>query len=150
MNVVKAPGTLVTLGLGSCVGICLYDPISKVAGMAHCMLPDSTAIVNNDNVAKFVDTAVIRLVNDMVRKGASKAKIIAKLAGGAQMFAFSSTTESMRIGDRNVDAAIKVLKGLGIPLKSMDVRENYGRTIELFSEDGKLTVKSIGRGTKEI
>ena len=150
MNIVKSPGTLITLGLGSCVGICLYDPTSKVAGMAHCMLPDSTQIVNNENVAKFVDTAVIRLVNDMAKKGANKKSIVAKLAGGAQMFAFSSTNDTMRIGDRNVDAAIAVLKQLNIPIKSMDVRENYGRTIELFTDDGRLTVKTIGKGTKVI
>ncbi|MDR2167784.1 MAG: chemotaxis protein CheD [Clostridiales bacterium] len=150
MKVSKHPGMLVTLGLGSCVGICLYDPSSKVAGMAHCMLPDSTQIVNNENVAKFVDTAVIRLVNDMARAGANKRSIVAKLAGGAQMFAFTSTTDTLRIGDRNVDAAVKVLKQLNIPLKSMDVRENYGRTIELHTDDGRLTVKTIGKGTKVI
>jgi len=150
MNIVKHPGVLITLGLGSCVGICLYDPTSKVAGMAHCMLPDSTQIVNNENVAKFVDTALIRLVNDMGRAGANKRKIVAKIAGGAQMFAFSAANDNMRIGDRNVDASIKILKELGIPLSSMDVRDNYGRTIELSTHDGALTVKTIGKGTKVI
>jgi len=150
MNLSKHPAMIVTLGLGSCVGICLYDPISKVAGMAHCMLPDSTAIVNNDNIAKFVDTATVRLVNDMGRAGANKKSIVAKLAGGAQMFALASTNDTMRIGDRNVDAAIKVLKQLGIPIKSMDVRENYGRTIELHTDDGRLTVKTVGKGIKVI
>jgi chemotaxis protein CheD len=150
MKVSKHPGILVTLGLGSCVGICLYDPVNKIAGMAHCMLPDSTQIVNNSNLAKFVDTATIRLINDMAREGANKSSIVAKLAGGAQMFAFTSTTDTMRIGDRNVDAAIKTLKQLNIPIKAMDVRENYGRTIELHTENGDLTVKTIGKGTKTI
>ena len=150
MNISKHPGMLVTLGLGSCVGICLYDPISKVAGMAHCMLPDSTVIANNSNIAKFVDTAVIRLINDMGRAGANKKSIAAKIAGGAQMFAFSSKNDTMRIGDRNVDAAIKILKQLGIPVKSMDVRENYGRTIEFHTADGSLTVKTVGKGIKQI
>ena len=150
MNISKHPGLLVTLGLGSCVGICLYDPVSKVAGMAHCMLPDSTAIVNNSNVAKFVDTAVMRLINDMGRAGANKRNIWAKVAGGAQMFAFSSSNDTMRIGDRNVDAAIKILKDLNIPVKSMDVRENYGRTIEFHTDDGRLTIKTIGKGIKNI
>ncbi|MCL2752843.1 MAG: chemotaxis protein CheD [Defluviitaleaceae bacterium] len=150
MNITKDPGVLITLGLGSCVGICLYDPTSKVAGMAHCMLPDSTQIMNNDNLAKFVDTAIIRLINDMGRAGANKRAIVAKLAGGAQMFAFNSTNDSMRIGDRNVDASIKILKELNIPIKSMDVRENYGRTIELHTSTGILNIKTIGKGTKEI
>ena len=150
MKVSKHPGILVTLGLGSCVGICLYDPVSKVAGMAHCMLPDSTQIMNNENLAKFVDTAVVRLINDMAREGANKRAIIAKLAGGAQMFAFTSTSDTMRIGDRNVDAAIKTLNQLNVPIKAMDVRENFGRTIELYTDNGNLTIKTIGKGTKTI
>ncbi|MCL2854258.1 MAG: chemotaxis protein CheD [Defluviitaleaceae bacterium] len=150
MKVVKHPGMLTTLGLGSCVGICLYDPVNKVAGMAHCMLPDSTQITNNSNVAKFVDTATIRLINDMAKAGANKKSIVAKLAGGAQMFNFSATDGAMRVGDRNVDASLKILRELGVPIKSQDVRENYGRTIELYTDDGRLLVKTIGKGTKEI
>lgn len=150
MKTTAHPGTLITLGLGSCVGICLYDPVSKIAGMAHCMLPDSTKIANNENLAKFVDTATIRLINDMARMGANKSRIVAKLAGGAQMFSFNTTNENMRVGDRNIDASIKILKELKIPIKSMDVRENHGRTIELHTDDGKLTVKTIGKGIKQI
>jgi len=121
-----------------------------VAGMAHCMLPDSTQITNNSNVAKFVDTATIRLINDMAKAGANKKSIVAKLAGGAQMFNFSATDGAMRVGDRNVDASLKILRELGVPIKSQDVRENYGRTIELYTDDGRLLVKTIGKGTKEI
>ena len=150
MKAVKHPGMLTTLGLGSCVGICLYDPVSKVAGMAHCMLPDSTQITNNSNLAKFVDTATIRLINDMARLGANKRSIVAKLAGGAQMFNFTGTDNSMRVGDRNVDASLKILRELGILIKAQDVRENYGRTIEFFTDDGRLLVKTIGKGTREI
>ncbi|MCL2619550.1 MAG: chemotaxis protein CheD [Defluviitaleaceae bacterium] len=150
MKAVKHPGMLTTLGLGSCVGICLYDPISKVAGMAHCMLPDSTQITNNSNVAKFVDTATIRLINDMAKLGANKRNIVAKLAGGAQMFNFTATDNSMRVGDRNVDASLKILRELGVQIKAQDVRENYGRTIEFYTDDGRLLVKTIGKGTKEL
>ncbi|MCL2171601.1 MAG: chemotaxis protein CheD [Defluviitaleaceae bacterium] len=150
LNVVKDPGKLTTLGLGSCVGICLWDPSSKVSGMAHCMLPDSASIANNTNVAKFVDSALIRLINDMVRAGANKNKIKAKLAGGAQMFAFNSTNESMRIGDRNVEAALRRLREMGIPLIGRDTGEDYGRTIELYTDDGRVVIKTIGRGLKTI
>jgi len=150
MNLVKDPGALTTLGLGSCVGIALYDPVVKVAALAHCMLPEASQIQNNSNAAKFVDTAVVQLVKDMERLGAVRRRIVAKLAGGAQMFAFTSSNENMRIGDRNVDASIKVLKQMGIPIVSQDVRENYGRTIELFTADGSLVVKTIGKGVKTI
>jgi len=150
MNVCRSPGVLTTLGLGSCVGIALYDPGMRVAGLAHCMLPDSTQIMNNGNIAKFVDTAVIRLVNDMARQGARKNMIQAKLAGGAQMFAYTSMNESMRIGDRNVEAALKVLAQLSIPVLSRDVGATYGRTVELYAETGRFLIKTIEHGSKEI
>lgn len=150
MNLVKDPGALTTLGLGSCVGIALYDPLPKIAALAHCMLPEAAAITNNSNTAKFVDTAIVQLVKDMERLGAQKRRIIAKLAGGAQMFALNSSNENMRIGDRNVEASIKVLKQMGIRIVATDVRENYGRTVELFTADGSLVIKTIGKGNKTI
>ena len=150
MKLVKDPGALTTLGLGSCVGIALYDPVVKIAALAHCMLPEAAQFQNNSNTAKFVDTAIEQLVQDMEKLGALKRRIVAKLAGGAQMFAFSSSNENLRIGDRNVDAANKILKQMGIPIVSSDVRENYGRTVELFAADGSLIIKTIGKGVKTI
>jgi len=150
LNVTKSPGVLTTLGLGSCVGIALYCTINKVAGLAHIMLPDSTQFSNNLVIAKFADTALIRLINDMVRLGAVRNQLKAKIAGGAQMFAFNSTNESMRIGDRNVDAVIKNLKSFNIPITGQDTGSNYGRTVELDAADGSFFVKTIGHGTKYI
>lgn len=150
MNQAKHPAMLTTLGLGSCVGVALYDPITKVAGLAHCMLPDSTQIQNNSNIAKFVDTAIVNLVGDMIKLGAHRQRIVAKIAGGAQMFAFNAKSDNMRIGDRNVEASINVLKRLGIRVLSSDVKENYGRTVELYTEDGRFVIKTIGRGEKVI
>ncbi len=150
MNLCKSPGVLTTLGLGSCVGICLYEPIAKVAGLAHCMLPDSTQFQNNSNVAKYVDTAVTKLLRDMMKMGARMDLIKAKVAGGAQMFAFNSTNESMRIGDRNVDATKKVLAYFRIPILAQETGDSYGRTIEFYAEDGRLLIKAIGRQNKII
>lgn len=150
LNVVRHPGHIITLGLGSCVGIALYDNVNKVAGLAHVMLPDSTLIKNNTNSAKFVDTAVIELISKMKSVGAKVEYITAKIAGGAQMFAFDSTNESMRIGDRNTEATLKILKRLNITIVAKDVGKNYGRTVELYTEDGRLVIKTIGHGTKSI
>lgn len=150
LKVAQAPDVLTTLGLGSCVGIALYDPTKKIIGLAHCMLPDSTQIQNNSNIAKFVDTAVIRLINDMGRAGANKNMIKAKIAGGAQMFAFNSTNENMRIGDRNVDATVAILNSLKIPIIGRDTGSTYGRTVELYSEDGTFLIKTIGHGNRTI
>ncbi|MBS5793546.1 MAG: chemotaxis protein CheD [Lachnospirales bacterium] len=150
MNVAKDKGILITLGLGSCVGIALYDPVVKVAGLAHCMLPDSKEIKNNTNIAKFVDLATIKLTKDMIRYGAQQSRIVAKIAGGAQMFAFGSTQQNMRIGDRNFEAAEHMLRRLGIKIIAKDVGKNFGRTVELHSETGKFVIKTIEHGTYTI
>lgn len=141
------PEVLTTLGLGSCVGVCIYDPVTKISGMAHIMLPSSKAIRNNSNIAKFADTAIIKLVEDMVNNGARKARLISKIAGGSQMFSFSSKNDMMKIGERNAIAVKEMLKELGIPLKAEDTGGNYGRSIEFSSEDGSLKIKTIGHGT---
>ena len=150
LNITKSPGILTTLGLGSCVGIALYDTTKKIAGLAHIMLPDSKQFQSNLIIAKFADTAMIRLVNDMVRAGAVRSAIKAKIAGGAQMFAFNSTNESMRIGDRNVEAVINNLRIMSIPLIGQDTGANYGRTVELNSQDGTFFIKTIGHGNRYI
>ena len=89
-NVCISPNAITTLGLGSCVGIVLYDPIRKIAGMVHVMLPDSTKIINNENKAKFADTGIDLLISQMLSIGAERRSLVAKIAGGAQMFAFGS------------------------------------------------------------
>jgi len=144
------PGILTTLGLGSCVGICLLDPKSRIAGMAHIMLPSSKTIKNNSNLAKFADTAVVKLVENMLQKGANRYKIISKIAGGAQMFSFTNKNDIMKIGERNVQAVKDILSELNIPLIAEDTGGNYGRTIEFYSENGVLLIKTIGHGIKEI
>lgn len=147
LNVTKDDGVLITLGLGSCVGIALYDPEVHVAGLAHAMLPDSKEIKNSSNIAKFVDLATIKLTKDMIALGAKQNRIVAKLAGGAQMFAFDSTKRNMRIGDRNIEATEYMLKRLGIRLLKKDVGKNFGRTIELRAKTGELLIKTIEHGT---
>lgn len=147
----KAPDALTTLGLGSCVGVCLYDPVTKVSGMAHVMLPDSTQIAKETNRAKFADTGIEDLLSAMKTMGAIQNRLTAKIAGGAQMFAFSAAVgDLMRIGDRNVAAVKSKLATLGISIIAEDTGLNYGRTIEFFSEDGSLTVKSVGKDKKVI
>ncbi len=150
LNSAQHPCMITTLGLGSCVGVALYDSATKIVGLAHVMLPSSEQAKNNSNRAKFADTAIVQLLNDMIRLGARKERITAKLAGGAQMFAFSQGSDLMRIGYRNVVASKEKLKELNIPIISEDTGGNYGRTIEIYSEDGRLMVKTIGSGTKQI
>jgi chemotaxis protein CheD len=150
LNVTYCPGVLTTLGLGSCIGICLYDPSTKISGLAHIMLPYSTQIKNNSNKAKFADTGIIKLMDVMLKMGARRSSIISKIAGGAQMFSFNDSSDIMRIGVRNISATKEVLKQLNIPITAEDTGGNHGRTIELFSETGILLIKTIGYGTKQI
>ena len=150
LNVTKAPNLLTTLGLGSCVGITLYDKVNKIAGLVHIMLPSSREIKNNDNKAKFADTGIEELLDLMLKSGANKANLVAKIAGGSQMFNFNSNNNILKIGERNVIATKDKLKELNIKIVSEDTGGNFGRTIILNSIDGLLQVKTIGHGEKTI
>lgn len=150
LNIVQEPGILTTLGLGSCVGIILYDQVIKTAGLVHIMLPSSKHIKNNENKAKFADTGIQLLLNKMLDSGCTKSKIVAKIAGGSQMFSFQSNNDMMKIGQRNVLATKEILSSLNIPIIAEDTGGNYGRTIEFHSTSGKLIIKTIGHGVHEI
>ncbi|ONI46456.1 chemotaxis protein CheD [Epulopiscium sp. SCG-B10WGA-EpuloA2] len=146
----KSPEKIITIGLGSCVGVTLYDPINKIGGMVHIMLPNSKEIKNNDNIAKFADTGIPKLLQEVLKKGAKKNNIVAKMAGGAQMFNLSTNNNALRIGDRNIIATKKILHELNIPIKANDTGQNYGRTIILDLNTGGLLVRSIGKSEKQI
>lgn len=140
-----------TLGLGSCVGVAIRDPQSGVGGLAHVMLPDSRETSNNANRAKFADTCITDMIADMVKKGANISRMVAKLAGGAQMFAFGSAKSDMvRVGERNVEACKKKLKELNIKVLAEDTGDNYGRTVVFFPATGVYTIKSVGKPEKNI
>ena len=146
----RQPERLISYGLGSCVGIALYDAQHRIGGLAHIMLPDSKQARVSDNVAKFADTALPVMLREMVQNGAAKSRITAKIAGGAQMFTFANATDIMRVGECNVAAVRRVLAELGLPLRGEDTGGNYGRTVELRTEDGALCVRTVDRGEKEL
>lgn len=150
LNVCLPPKGLTTLGLGSCVGIVLYDPVTKVSGLAHVMLPDSTKIKNNSNIAKFADTAIDQLIENMLELGANRKRLVSKIAGGAQMFSFNSTNDLMRVGERNIQASKEKLQSLGIRILAEDTGLNFGRTIEFYPDTGNLVIKTIGKEIKII
>lgn len=145
------PNHLRTTGLGSCVGVVLYDETKKVAGMAHVMLPDSSLAKGNDvNIAKYADTAIPKLIKDMEQLGASTRNMVAKIAGGAQMFSFLSGNDTMRIGPRNVEACKAALEQARIRIVAEDTGGNCGRTIEMDSVSGILQIRTVNQGTKEV
>lgn len=144
--VTRAPDVIRSSGLGSCIGIMLYDPFSKIGGMAHAMLPKHRP-GRGDNQAKYVDTAIDAMLNEMISMGCSKENIVAKLAGGAQMFP-DSTKDLLVIGAKNVAAAEAYLYSLGITIIAKDVGGNNGRTIEFDCQDGTVSIKTIHNQAK--
>ena len=146
----RAPDILTTLGLGSCIGIALWDPTTKIGGLAHVMLPDSTKIRNNSNIAKFADTGITELVRQMEEMGVPRKRLVAMIAGGARMFEVSGSTSVGNIGEKNAIASKQKLKELGIPILAEDTGLNYGRTVELNCENGDYVIKAVGKSLKTI
>ena len=104
LNIARSSDVLVTFALGSCVGICLYDRVTKIAGLSHIMLPTSNNNSNPNQAYRFADTAIVILVKKMVMAGADKRRLTAKIAGGARMFATVQDSSIGNIGQRNVAA----------------------------------------------
>ncbi|TWI55181.1 chemotaxis protein CheD [Halalkalibacter nanhaiisediminis] len=151
LNVVTPPDTIRTSGLGSCVGVILYDEVTLISGMAHVMLPSSALCKQaTPNPAKYADTAIPALIKKLESKGAKIFSLKAKLAGGAQMFSFSTGNDMMRIGPRNVEAVKEKLNELRIPILAEDVGGKSGRTIEFNPLSKKLQIRTVNQGTKEI
>ena len=150
LNICKSPNVITTLGLGSCIGLTFYDPVTKIGGMVHYMLPDSTKVKNNSNIAKFGDTGIEELLKRVVAAGASRTRLVAKMAGGAKMFEVSGLSDIGNIGARNAEAAKLKLKELGIRLIAEDTGLNYGRTVELHCDTGEFYIKAVGKPLKII
>ena len=131
LKTAKAPNTLTTLGLGSCIGLTLYDPVTKIGGLVHYMLPDSTKLKNNTNIAKFGDTGIRELLRQILALGANQRRLVAKIAGGACMFETSGLSSVGNVG-------------------AEDTGLNYGRTVELDCETGDFRIKSVGKEIKVI
>jgi chemotaxis protein CheD len=146
--VVHNPAVLVTIGLGSCVGISIRDPVARFGGLAHILLPSIKESNNKENPLKFADSSIEILVDSLIKKGCVKSRLEAKIAGGASMFNIGNNT--MNIGERNVLSVKQKLKEMNIPLLASDTGANYGRTIEFDIASGVLTVKSAFNGIKNI
>ena len=145
LKIVKSPDRLVTFALGSCVGICLFDPNVKVAGMSHILLPSSVQMPGNNTPMKFADSAIPLLVKRMEIFGVRQSLMKAKIAGGAQMFASRSNSDIANIGARNVEAVKATLAALRIPILVEETGKDYGRTLYFSPDDFKILIKSPKR-----
>lgn len=153
------PHTLASYGLGSCVGVALYDDKHNIGGLAHIMLPDSKSMAKKGNPGKFADTSIKAMVEEMERLGSRRRDIKAKIAGGACMFTIPGATNprnvpgpclGMQIGERNIEAAKAALKELKIDIVAEDTGGNYGRTMRFNILDGKVIISSIKHGAREL
>lgn len=141
---------LVTLGLGSCIAIVVHDPVAHVGGLAHILLPSRSLSRGGDNPGRFPQTAMPRLLEEMVALGADPRRLVARLVGGASMFANLVPAGSMQMGDRNVISSREVLSQLAIPIVGEAVGGNEGRSVWFFVAEGKLQVRSVGHGVQFI
>jgi len=152
IEVSSKPGTVLTApSLGSCIGLAIYDPDSKVGGMAHIVLPDSAKILKpTEHQGKYADTAVPEMLKKMFSMGANKNKLVIKMAGGAQMFNLQKGANVLNIGLRNTIAVKAALSKEGLTLLKSDTGGNKGRTFKLDVQTGSFSVKIIGQEEVEL
>ena len=150
-RVAMAPVKMMTMALGSCVGIVLYDPKLRLGGLAHVMHPNRDKVKNNTNRAKFVDSAIELMFSMLLKKGARKGRLEAKIFGGAKMFGHISQRLGVtQIGDKNVEAAREHLLRRKIPIVAECVGGSTGRTIMFDLSDGTVKVKSSHGGEESF
>lgn len=150
LNVASSPNRLITVGLGSCVGIALFDKNQSIGGLAHIMLPDSSLFSTVNNPMKFADLAIPILIGKMEKLGASKRNIKAKIAGGASMFNFSDKSMMMDVGNRNSLSVKAMLDKIAVPIIGEDVGGNKGRTMIFDTSSGIVQIRTVGLGIKEL
>ncbi len=149
----RESGLLLTSGLGSCVGVVLYDPVRKIGGMTHILLADSTMFNPSSlNLLKYADTALPLMLDKMLREGALKKELVAKIAGGSHLFNYKKISSPSKdtVGERNILAVKKTLKELKIPLRGEDVGGNFGRAMKFYVDTGKVIITSYKGQMKEF
>lgn len=144
--VARAPARLITIGLGSCIGIAIYDKYKKIGGLSHILLPDSKFFSKVDKPEKFADLALPLMINEIISMTGSKT-LEAKIAGGASMFYQGKDSQTEGIGQKNINAVTELLNGIGIPIIGSDTGGNQGRTMTVDLTDFKVTIST---GNKEL
>jgi chemotaxis protein CheD len=141
---------LVTLGLGSCVALVLHDATTGTGAMAHLMLPSVALSQDRTRPGKFPETALPVLLERLAALGAQRSRLRARLVGGASMFANIAAPGTPSMGERNVLAARDALKAARIPVVGEDTGKGHGRSVYFFLADGRLEVRSVAHGTREV
>ena len=144
MKMTQKGEELITYALGSCCGICLYDPNIRLAALIHIMLPLNME-TGRKNTMKYADTGIRETLRQIEAKGARRARISAKVAGGAKMFAVSGNGSLGNIGQRNIESVHKVLRAENIRLVAEDVGGSVARTLSFDPATGRATIRSYGK-----
>lgn len=142
--------TLVSLGLGSCIGLALIDATVGVAGLAHIVLPKAPAGGAGPSPGKFADTAVPLLLDRVVKLGASQSRLRVVMCGGAAMFASKTQSGVLQIGDRNAEATLEALDKLKLKVKGRDTGGSNGRSIEVSVRTGEVLVRGVGQAPRQL
>lgn len=142
--------TLVCYGIGSCIAFTAFDASSKVAAMAHLVLPDSTQAARVTNPARFIDAGVPLVIDQMKAAGANMQKTVIKIAGGAHMTVARGFEHKLNVGARNIEAVHETLAALGLALRAEDVGGTHGRTVRLDARTGTLTIAKAGGQSYEL
>jgi chemotaxis protein CheD len=140
---------LVTYALGSCVGVTIYDPVVKVGGLLHFMLPESSLDMRkaDENPAMFADTGIPVLFRTCYELGAKKKRMIVKVAGGASIL---DDANFFRIGQKNVTAMKKLFWKNNVFIEGEDTGSNCNRTFSIHISTGKVFVRTAHNGTREL
>jgi chemotaxis protein CheD len=137
------------LGIGSCVAVCVYDQFYKVGGMAHVVLPRNEGRPG-DNLGKYADTCVPLLVDEVIKQGGTRSRLVVKIAGGSQMSLALGLKNTFKTGDRNIEEVKAAIERQGLPLAAADVGGDKGRTVRMYISTGRITVKITGGEEREI
>ncbi len=140
---------LVCLGLGSCIAVSVYDPHAKVGGMAHIVLSSGSGL-NGNSPAKYADTGIPLLLEDMRKKGAITSRMVVKIVGGAKMSTAPGLDSIFDIGEKNLLMTKTVLAEQSIRIVASDTGGHRGRTVRMSIDTGKVIVSSLGGETKEL
>lgn len=137
--IVTSDAMKISTVLGSCISVCLYSPLEKIAAMNHFVLPFNTK--NDPNRSRYGDTSIEDMILKMIQKGAEKKHINARIYGGSSMFINESN--EFRIGERNTESAVKSLKKMGIPIVIKETGGNFGRRVLFDTSAGIITSNLI-------
>lgn len=150
MGIVQAPDKLITRGLGSCLGITIWDPVKKIGAMVHPMLPDMDRSKLKSNPSRFVNSGIGLALEEIEKKGGFRSRCEIKVFGGAHMFSFINADSALNVGQKNIDMAHEIFAGLNLKVLVEEVGGTFGRTIELDAETGKVLVKTVSWGEKVV